>query len=790
MISKSENLLKRLLATFKPEAEDHLNTMSSGLLELEKEKEPAKNQSLIESIYREAHSLKGAARAVNLNQVETLCQAMETVLADFKHGQIPATTGLFDAIHQAIDTLAQIIAAAYDDSIKSPISINDALHRLNQFTETSKTAEHSLVSTIIEPQDKITDPDSGSQAAGSPVVVNPESSQQVLPKEGNSNVSETVRIATTKLDTLLVQAEGMLGIKLSNAQRSTELSTACGTLEKWFRELKKIQPDWNVFQHLVESSNKKEDLALSIPSLKRLNEFWGWTYQHLHALDCELQPLAKKAEQDSRSAGRMVDDLLEDMKQVVMLPCSTLFESFPKIVRDLSRGLNKEVDWIATGTNIEIDKRILEELKAPIVHLIRNCVDHGIEAPDERERRAKPRRGKVSLSVDQVEGGKVAICLADDGAGVDFEKVKFAAIKRGLLTGAEESSLKNSEVTNLIFRSELSTSPIITNISGRGLGLAIVKEKVTKLGGQISVKTKAGEGTSFCISLPISLATFRGILVIAGGQPFIIPSVQVDCVTRVRRDSIQTIENRDTILFHGHPVALVSLENVLSLQRTSDEIENENENENDSEMISILVLGGSDQSIAFSVSQVLQEQEVLVKRLPYPVVNLRNVSGATLLGDGRVAPILNVAGLLQSALGIHGAKVRLMTKKSASATQQKKSILVAEDSITSRMLLQNILESANYKVQTEVDGMAAWAALKTGGFDLLVSDVQMPRMGGFELTAKVRSDSVLGDMPVVLVTSLEKREDRELGVEAGANAYIIKSSFDQSDLLSVIAKLL
>jgi two-component system, chemotaxis family, sensor kinase CheA len=756
MTSKSETLLKRLLAIFKPEAEDHLNAMSSGLLELEKEKEPAKRQSLIESIYREAHSLKGAARAVNLNQVETLCQEMESVLAEYKHGQIPTTTSLFDAIHQAIDTLSQIIAATYDDSVQSPASVNDALKRLNQLTQadkTDKSVESSVNPPLIEIPGKITDSDSdsdfGSQFKGSPVVVDLDPAQ-VLTREEHLTASDTVRIATTKLDTLLVQAEGMLGIKLSNAQRSTELSAACGTLEKWFHELKKIQPDWNVFRHMVESSNKKDDLELSIPSLKRLDEFLGWTHQRLQALENELLTLAKKAEQDSRSTGRMVDDLLEDMKQVVMLPCSTLFESFPKIVRNLARGLGKEVDWIAKGTNIEIDKRILEELKAPLVHLIRNCVDHGIETPDERERQAKPRRGKISLSVAQVEGGKVEICVVDDGAGIDFDKVKTAVLKRGFLKDAEKSVLKSSEVFNLIFQSELSTSPIITNISGRGLGLAIAKEKVTKLGGQISVKSKDGEGTTFCISLPISLATFRGVLVIAGGQPLIIPSIQVDCVTRVRRDSIQTIENDDTILFHGHPIALVALEDVLSLERTSDE------KENNSDMISILALGGSDQPIAFSVSEVVQEQEVLVKSLPYPVIHLKNVSGATLLGDGRIAPILNVAGLLQSALGIHGSKARLVAKakSSASAIQQKKSILVAEDSITSRMLLQNILESANYQVQTEVDGMAAWAALKTGEFDLLVSDVQMPRMDGFELTAKVRSDSVMGDLPVVLVSRL------------------------------------
>ena len=788
MTSKSDNLLKRLLATFKPEAEEHIKAMSSGLVELEKEKEESEKQKLIESIYRESHSLKGAARAVNLRQVESICQAMETVLAAFKHGELPSTTGLFDAIHHCVDTLAQIIAATYDDTIKGPASIDDVLQRLNHLAQ---PADPSTVSTEAERYNKTIDFHDDSQVASSPSLDN-HADAEVLPRDLPLPTSDTVRIDAKKLDALLVQAEGMLGIKLSNAQRATELHGTCKTIENWFREWNKIQPDLNLFQQLIEPSNKQKEFHLSFPPMKRLNDFLSWTHQQFQVLESELQPLSIRADQDSRITGRMVDDLLEDMKQVVMLPCSTLLESFPKIVRDLSRGLHKEVDWSAHGTNIEIDKRILEELKDPLIHMIRNCVDHGIETPEDRERRGKPRRGKIRLTVDQIEGGKVKICMTDDGAGIDFEKVKSAAIERGLLADSEQSVLEEAEAMSLIFSSELSTSPIITNISGRGLGLAIVKEKIVKLGGQISVKTTINAGTSFCISLPVSLATFRGILVYSGGQALVVPSIQVDCVTRVRRDSIQTIENRDTILFDKHPIALVSLDDVLSIKSLAEEREigTEYQKEVESDMVSVLILGSADHRIAFSVSQVLREQEVLVKSLPFPVVSLRNISGATLLGDGRVAPILNVAGLIHSALSVHGSQTHSMRESATAAAKQKKSILVAEDSITSRMLLQNILESANYEVQTEVDGMAAWTALKTGGFDLLVSDVQMPRMNGFELTAKIRNDTELSDMPVVLVTSLEKREDLENGVEAGANAYIVKSSFDQSDLLKVIEKLI
>jgi len=334
----------------------------------------------------------------------------------------------------------------------------------------------------------------------------------------------------------------------------------------------------------------------------------------------------------------------------------------------------------------------------------------------------------------------------------------------------------------LIFRSEVSTSPIITDLSGRGLGLAIVREKVDKLGGTLQVNSILGSGTTFRIQIPVTLATFRGTLVKVGSELFVIPTTNVLRVGRVKKDVIQTVENRDTIEMNGRVLSLVRLADVL-------EMDSEAGIDEESQFVSILVLGASDQQIAFSVDAILNEQEVLVKNLGRQLSRVRNVSAGTVLASGQVALILNVSDLILSAMKITGPSLVAHTRKSQ-MQHARKSILVVEDSITSRMLLKNILESAGYEVQTAVDGIDAWTTLKTSNFDVVVSDIEMPRMDGFELTTKIRTEEKFRNLPVVIVTSLESREDKERGIDAGANAYIVKSGFEQNNLLSVIKRLI
>jgi two-component system chemotaxis sensor kinase CheA len=439
--------------------------------------------------------------------------------------------------------------------------------------------------------------------------------------------------------------------------------------------------------------------------------------------------------------------------------------------------MGKEVELTTQGGEVELDRRILEEMKDPLIHLVRNCIDHGIEKPEERERRKKSRRGLLRIAINPINGSKIEIQVSDDGAGIDVSKVKSAAVKRGIISQEEAAKLSEQEAFSLIFQSGVSTSHIITDISGRGLGLAIVREKTEKLNGMVSVESVENLGTTFRIVVPLTLATFRGVLVGVNDRLFVLPTTNVERVVRVDKEEIKTVENRETVLLNGMAVSLIRLGDVLGLPRTPTS----------GPSVQIVVLGSAEKRMAFLIDEVLQEQEVLVKTLGRQLSRVRNVAGATVLGSGKVVPILNVPDLMKSAVKVTSTSVRTPAEE---AQTKRRSVLVVEDSITARTLLKNILDSAGYDVRTAIDGVDGFTVLKTQEFDLVVSDIQMPRMDGFDLVTKIRADSKLSEIPVVLVTALESREDRERGIEVGANAYIVKSSFDQSNLLEVIQRLI
>jgi two-component system, chemotaxis family, sensor kinase CheA len=491
----------------------------------------------------------------------------------------------------------------------------------------------------------------------------------------------------------------------------------------------------------------------------------------------KLAVLTKRLENDRRALDRRVDDLLEEVKQVSMLPFSFLLESFPKLVRDLCRDCGKNAELTIVGGEIETDRRILEEMKDPLVHLVRNCIDHGIETPKQREEEGKLPRAAIRIAISPKNTDKVEIVVSDDGAGIDVQKVRAVAVKLALLSREDAQQMNESQSASLIFKSGISTSPLITEVSGRGLGLAIVREKVEKVGGTVSVETQPGVGTTFQLILPLTLARFRGVLVRVGESLFVLPTRYVQTVFRVNRDEIKSAENRETIQINGRVASAVRLGDVLKIARPHTDPDPKRK-------IPVLVLAWAGAQIGFQVDEILDEQEVLVKSLGKQLPRVRNIAGATILGTGKVLPVLNVADLMQSAVSMTHVAAQQRAEESS------KSILIAEDSITARTLLKNILEFAGYKVKTAIDGAEALSVLASESFDLVVSDVEMPRMSGFDLTAKIRSDKRLSQLPVVLVTALDSRADRERGVDVGANAYIVKGSFDQGNLLEVVRRLI
>jgi two-component system chemotaxis sensor kinase CheA len=477
-----------------------------------------------------------------------------------------------------------------------------------------------------------------------------------------------------------------------------------------------------------------------------------------------------------------------------MQPFGSLLDIFPKVVRDLSRSQGKEVQLVLQGGEVEIDRRILEEMKDPLLHLVRNAIDHGLETADQRERQGKLRQSTVSITVATGGDSKVRITMHDDGQGIDIEKVKVSAQELGHITAEHAAEMTDAAASMLIFHSGLSTRSTVTDLSGRGLGMAIVRQKVEKLGGHILVESRLHQGTTFHITLPLTLATFRGILVEVAQRQFVIPTLNVQRVLRLRQDTIKTVRGTETILFDGTVTPLVPLHAVLEIPSPKrSESPTGSGVPGSSAYLTALVLSIGDATVAFRVDRVLNEQEVLVKSLGQQLLRVRNVAGATVLGSGKVVPILNAQDLVQSVQSARTNAPHATTFAEPDGRAEelpRNAILIAEDSITSRMLLKNVLESAGYSVRTTVDGSEAFAALKAGHYDLLISDVEMPNLNGFELTAQVRADPQLANLPVILVTSLGSREHQEQGLDAGATAYVVKSGFDQENLLATVRRLL
>jgi two-component system chemotaxis sensor kinase CheA len=772
------DFFQKLRSTFEIEAHDHLRTISLSILELEKETVEEEKVAIIETIHREFHSLKGAARAVSEKEIETLCHSLENTLTKIKKGSLTLKIEIFDIFNEAIDIIENLLSSV-ENKAEDISSLMDKLTTLEDYSigpeeelKTNNLDHKELNEESIDSKIKINDVEQlyekdleekkslntiEYEALRNNIKINEErelidhNNIKLEIKTQNSNANkipqdktgDILRVSKEKLDSLLLQGEELIFAKLSAIQRAKDI-----------RNLKDLLFLW-----------KKEK-----------------NNSYISTLEEDIDQILKATENDAKTIEAMTDAFMEDIKNIMILPFSSIIEMFPKMVRDLARNLDKDIEFLCKGTEIEVDRRILEEIKVPLMHIIRNSVDHGIESNEERLSAGKPVKGNINLHITQVNSEKVKIEIWDDGRGIDLHKLKEKAVKNKLYTSNEANNMDEDIIKSLIFKSGISTSDIITDISGRGLGLAIVNEKIQDLGGSIKVHTEKLKGTRFIIMLPITVSTNRGIIAKASNQVFVIPTGKVERAIRVKRDEIKIIENKATILLEDEVISVISLKDILELQEKKIE-------EYTNEVISILVVKDLDRKIAFGVDEIIGEQEVLVKRFNKQLKRVRNISGATILGSGEVVPILDVQDLIKSSYK-HSSKSINIISNNNKGSNKGKSIIVVEDSITSRTLLKSILESCGFLVKTAVDGLEGWNLLNSEKFDLVITDVEMPKMDGFELTSKIRNHSEFSEIPVVLVTSLESREHKERGIDVGASAYIVKSDFQQGNLLDTIKRLI
>jgi two-component system chemotaxis sensor kinase CheA len=765
MSMSNDELQQLLLATFADEAKEQLQTINERLLALEEAEGDAKDP-LLEEIFREAHSLKGASRAVDLGRVEAVAHKLESLFSVIQKGELEAGAEVFDLAYNALDALTALVE---EGLAGAPADVDvDAL--CGALESAAECSQFPVPSSQPAPP-----PEPAPQAA----IGNPQSPAKPA--------DETVRVATSKLDALMAQVGELLAARIGAEQRMAEVRLLFDSLHEIEASWRKTRP-----ARVLELALQGDESALN--DARRLVEFLERSDERMRDIRSGLGELRRKFEADSRRMAQVTSDLQDDVRRTRMLSVSTIFDTFPRMVRDMTRELSKEVKLTIEGGETEVDKQVLEQLRSPLTHMVRNSVDHGMELPDARESARKPREGQVVLRAFQ-RAADLVVEVVDDGAGIDVDKVKGKAIEKGLITAEAAAGMSEREALWLIFRSGFSTKQEVTDLSGRGVGMDVVREHIERLHGMIDVESTLGQGSKFTLSVPLSVATTRCLLVKAGDQTFGIPITNVERIVRLTAEDIGHTEGREAIKIDERPMALLRLGGVLGLPAAESEGTSQ----------PAIILGSADRRAAFLVDGLLGAQEIATKTLPKPLIRVRHIAAATIVGTGEIVPILNVLDLLKAS----GKTAPAVTPRKAAqpepkqetpvpsaqspapkAPQGKQSILVVDDSVTIRTFEKALLEAAGYDVTAASDGLEAWNMLQKSPCDLIVSDVEMPNMTGFELTEKVRGDSKLKDMPLVLVTTLSSDEDRKRGIDAGADAYVIKGSAEQDHLLDTVRRLI
>jgi two-component system chemotaxis sensor kinase CheA len=592
---------------------------------------------------------------------------------------------------------------------------------------------------------------------------------------------DTIRVDPQKLDALMTQVGELTVTKIRIAQRLTEIEEIISLWEEWSRDTfvsrLALEKNGKSLSDLPMNEGDRQGRFRDTNSPKNSN-FHRRLEERLDRLGNQLNHLRRNTYEDTARLDSIAGDLKEGIRTLRLLPLATVFNLFPRMVRDLARQQAKEVELIIEGGDTSADKHILEEIKDPLMHLIRNAIDHGIELPSEREKAGKPRVATIRLKGLQ-NARSVIIEISDDGRGLNIDQIRQAALQRGICREEELASMSEAQIHNLVFTSGFSTRLAVTQMSGRGVGLDVVRTNIERLKGDVWVESSAGQGCQFRMQIDTTLATTHVLIAAVKDTPYALPVEFVQTTRLIPRQDIFSIEGSHTITIDDHPVSVAWLSDLLELDVSDRNINQKS--------LPCIILKIGVERLGLIVDALLDEQDVVMKQQSKLLKRIRNVSGATILGTGEVCMVLNPSDLLKSARKRAGF---ISASKLLESVQRKKIVLMVEDSITVRTQVKRILENAGYEVIAAVDGLDGYEKLRTKSVDAVVSDIQMPHLDGLELTARIRQHKEYNDLPVILVTSLASEEDKRRGAEVGANAYIVKSAFDQNVLLETLGRLI
>jgi two-component system, chemotaxis family, sensor kinase CheA len=701
------NAEDELLAVFTAEVGEQLEVLATRL-------DSPHSAWDLDELFRLAHNVKGAARMVEARVLQNVAHALEDLMGVLRDGTV------------ASDRHIELARDGYRLLDATFLSFSTGLPAPDVIPYAAAVA--ALLGQPASREGELPEQAAEIDLEGEPPV-------QESPVEKTSGGAETLRVGVDKVDKLM----GLASEFVSNVQHTYAQRQLAGALE----------------DHLVALQGKAAGAA-------------DGTFQEAVRLAKQLR---LNLQQDLFRGEQLSDNLQDSIRTLRMVRIDSLRTLFSRVVRDAARTLSREAELHISGGDTEIDRMVLESVRDPLVHLLRNAVAHGIERPEERAAMGKPAKGRVTLSARST-GAWVEVRLVDDGRGVDPAKVIAKARRDGHLDAAHTTNVEPAAVLDLLFLPGFSTSESVGEIAGRGVGLDVVRRNATALGGSVRIESIPLAGTTFTLRLPLTRLTTKGIVVRLSKQLLAVPILNVERTILVRREDIQIAEGRDVVAINGQPVAAFALEGVLAMDADRED-----------ERPGLVLTEGTHRRV-FLVDEILGEREFIIQPLSWNLHHVPGITGATVLDGGTVTPLLNAGELLATErLAIAVASVK-------DDQHGRRRILIVDDSVTSRTLERNILTSAGYEVIVATDGEEAWEALQAESVDLVVSDVEMPRCNGLELTRRIRASSRFQKLPVVLVTSLANQTHRYEGAQAGANAYIVKGAFDQDQLLESVGRLL
>jgi two-component system chemotaxis sensor kinase CheA len=760
---------EELRTLYKAASAEHLQKIEAGLLHLEKHPE---DQARLEELLRATHSLKGDSRMLGIKDAETLTHQIEEIFGSVKRGERTLSTQLYDSLYEGLDAVRKIATEAVTGE---PAGIS-VFHVLAQLMGADSYDRLPETEEIIPESDEISFDESMANELLQLDDIHTLNEPVNSPAETVPHVSDyqidTIRVESDKLDKLLSYAGELVVTKGQIADQLVELDKIIDLWEELSRE---------VFNsHLASENQERLGKTASEQNVQKL---YRLVEMRLEQLRISLNRLRNKSFDNTARVEIITNELESGIRSLRMLPLSTIMMLFPRTVRDLAKQQGKEVNLQIEGGEINVDKRILEQIAEPLMHILRNAVDHGIETPLERQRLGKSLTGTILLRGYR-SGNTLGIEVLDDGRGLNIEAIKQAAVSRGVCSSEDLAQMSIVEIRQLIFASGFSTRTEVTEISGRGVGLDVVRTNIERLKGTIEVEFTPGKGCLFRITLNTNLTTSYVLIVQVNQNRYAIPVEFVETIMLVSPQEIFAMESSQTILLQEQSVSVAWLADLLDL-KVQAPASTKAINAASKTLPCIIFRVGSER-LGILVEEILEQQDIVLKPQSQLLKRVRNIFGATILGTGEVCMVLNPLDLFKSAKKV---VVSVSIEEFAQQAQGKQKILLVEDSIPIRTQMRRILERAGYEVTVAEDGQDALSKLGANRFDGVVSDVQMPNLDGLALTAKIREIKEYKELPIILVTTLKSEDDRRRGVEAGANAYITKSYFDEQVLIDTLKRL-